>query len=214
MALDSYAGLLAALGAWATNRSDLPAADLVALAEARLNRDLRLRRMEAETALTLAAGARTAPLPGDFLEPLALWAEEGSGRRALRFVLSSGLAVTTTAGAPGPWSVDGDALVFGQPADQDRALTLRYLQRLDLAGTAPADGTQVNWLLLHWPDAYLAAGNVEAALWLQDDEQAVRWQARYADTATAISRTEARSGAMTTLGTDAGLLRRGSRWAT
>ena len=72
MPLDTYAGLQAALGAWAVNRTDLPAADLVALAEARLNRDLRLRRMEVEAPLALSAGARLAALPDDFLEPLAL----------------------------------------------------------------------------------------------------------------------------------------------
>jgi len=204
VALDSYAGLQAALGTWADDRTDLPAADLVTLAEARLNRDLRLRRMEAEAALTLAIGERTAPLPADFLEPLGLWIDAGAGRRALRFTPAA-METQAVAAPPRSWTVDGDAIAFQSPADQGYGLVLRYLQRFSLASAAPADGTQSNWLLQHWPDAYLASGNIEAALWTQDDEQAVRWEARYADALASINRLEARSQALTTLNADAAI---------
>ena len=211
MPLDTYAGLQAALGAWAVNRTDLPAADLVALAEARLNRDLRLRRMEVEAPLALSAGARLAALPADFLEPLALWIDFGAGRRALRFVPAA-MATSAAAGSPRLWSVDGASAAVERPADRDYGLTLRYLQRLDLASAALADGTQCNWLLAAWPDAYLAGGNVEAALWLQDDAQAMRWQARYQDALESINRIEARSRSLVTLDVDDGLRGRGRRW--
>ena len=211
MPLDTYDGLQAALGAWAVNRTDLPAADLVTLAEARLNRDLRLVRMEVEAPLALAAGARLAGLPADFLEPLALWIDAGAGRRALRFVPAA-MPTSAAAGPPRAWSIDGGSAAVERPADQDYGLTLRYLQRLDLASAAPADGAQANWLLTAWPDAYLAAGNVEAALWLQDDAQAARWQARYQDALESINRIEARSRSLVTLDVDDGLRRRGSRW--
>ena len=48
-------------------------------------------------------------------------------------------------------------------------------------------------LLANHPDAYLAACLVEAALWAADDEQAVRWQARYQAAIDAINNREAKS---------------------
>ena len=87
MALSTYAGLKAAIGSWNFNRATLPTDDLVTLAEARLNRDLRLRSMETEDALTGVIGSRTIPLPGDFLEPLALFViRSDGGRDQLRFI--------------------------------------------------------------------------------------------------------------------------------
>ncbi len=197
MALATYADLKAALGTWNIDRTDLPAADLVALAEARLNRDLRLRTMEAEAALTGAEGSRFVALPADFLEPLELWLELASGRQGLDYVPPEDLPNRPNGAQPQYWSVDGANLAFEAPLDAAYDLTLRYLQRFALS-----DGATTNWLLTNWPDAYLAAGNVEAALWLQDDEQAGRWQARYGEAVTDINAKESRSRAAATLRAD------------
>ena len=199
MALTSYADLKAAIGTWNVNRADLPAADLVALAEARLNRDLRLRTMQAEQPLTATIGSRYVALPTGFLEPLGLWINQGGGRCALRFVAAD-METSGAAGQPRRWTVDGANLAFERPCDQAYSLTLRMLQ-----GFALSDLSPTNWLLANDPDAYLAAANIEAALWLMDDEQATRWQARYADALGSINIREARSGSMTTLDLDAGL---------
>ncbi len=195
MALDTYDGLKAALGTWAANRSDLPTDDLVTLAEARLNRDLRLRVMETEASLVGVPASRFVALPSDFLEPVDLWIELSSGRQPLEQVSPDRMPNWPNSYQPQYWAVDGSNLAFEAPVDQAYDLTLRYLQRFNLSTTAPADGTQANWLLTNWPDAYLAAGNVEAALWLQDDGQAGRWQARYGMAIADINAREARSQA-------------------
>jgi hypothetical protein len=208
MALSTYAGLKAAIGSWNFNRATLPADDLVTLAEARLNRDLRLRAMETEAALTGIVGSRTIPLPADFLEPLALFIERpGQGRQGLRFVAAA-MDDSAIAGEPRAWTIDAGALAFERPCDQPYGFTLRHLARFQLAATAPQDGSQSNWLLANWPDAYLAACNVEAALWLEEDDQALRWQTRYADALAAINAKESRSAALKTLSVDAALLPR------
>ena len=187
MALSTYAELQAAVGAWSFNRTDLPTADLAALGEARLNRDLRLRAMEAEAVLAVSAGARTAALPAGYLAPLGLWREDASGRTPLRRVVGP-IAVSAAAGVPEFWTVEGEAIGFERPCAQACSFTLRHLRGFELSDAAPT-----NWLLANHPDAYLAACLVEAALWAADDEQAVRWQARYQAAIDAINNREAKS---------------------
>lgn len=184
MALSNYTELKAAVGAWSFNRTDLPAGDLVALGEARLNRDLKLRAMEAEAALVATPGARTMALPAAFQAPLALWREDGAGRVPLRRV-SGPIAVSSTAGTPDYWTLEGETIAFERPSEAADAYGLTYLKRLTLSDAEPQ-----NWLLTNHPDAYLAAALVEAALWAADEEQAARWQARYQAAVDAINHRE------------------------
>lgn len=189
MALSSYTELQAAVGAWSFNRTDLPASDLIRLGEARLSRDLVLRAMETETALEAQAGERTLPLPAGFAAPVALWREpDGEGRReALARVLPS-LAVSTVAGVPESWTIDGETIAFERPCERATRFVLRWRAGLALSPAQPT-----NWLLERHPDAYLAAALVEAALWAADDEQAARWQARYQAAVDAINTLERRA---------------------
>ncbi len=173
MPLSTYADLKAAIGAWSFNRADLPAAELVALGEARLNRDLRLRAMEREAQLSGEAGWRLIALPDDFMAPVALWRITPAGRERLTPARAD-LTPAETPGAPRRWAVDGEAAALDRPLAEAGQFVLRYIGRLQLSAQAPA-----NWLLSRHPDAYLSACLVEAALWAQDDDQAVRWQARY-----------------------------------
>lgn len=83
MALTTYADLQAALGSWNVDKTDLPTADLITLAEARMSRDLRLRMQEVDSPLVTIAGSRTVALPANVIEPLALFLELAEGRRAL-----------------------------------------------------------------------------------------------------------------------------------
>jgi hypothetical protein len=201
MPLATYADLKAAIAGWNLDRSDLPAADLVTLAEARLNRDVHVRVAEADTPLTGVVGSRFIALPDGFLEPIAMFvAPADLGRRELRFVLA-GMETSAAAGRPESWTVDGAAIAFERPCDQAYAFTLRSLQTL----AALSDASPTNWLLTNAPDLYLAACNVEAALWLEDDEQAVRWQQRYADAQAAVNLQAYRSKARATLGVDPAL---------
>lgn len=203
MPLATYDDLLAAVTSWNFGDTALPPADLVTLAEARLNRDLRLRAMETEDALAGVAGARAIALPAGFLEPLGLWLNRpGTGREALRFV-EPDMEVSLAAGEPAYWTIDAGTAAFERPCDQAYGFTLRYVKAFQLAEAAPT-----NWLLSTWPDAYLAACNVEAALFTQDAAALQSWQARYAEAVAAIRLKDGRSKAPATLGVDPALRRR------
>lgn len=199
MAITSYDELKAAIASWKSNRTDIPADDCVTLAEARLNRDLRLRTMEASTPLVATAGSQTVPVPTGFLEPLALMIERATGREPLTF-RPAGMPTSATEGEPRFWTVDADNIAFERPCDHAYSFVLRHLQRFQLSDGAPS-----NWLLANHPDAYLAACGVAAALWLEDDDHEARWARHYAAAKDDINGKDHRSRALTRLRTDAAI---------
>lgn len=187
MPLTDYASLQAAVGAWSFNRTDLPAAELIALAEARLNRDLKLRVAEADEALVGTPGSRLIALPAEFLYVVDVWREDSGGRARLSRV-APGVETDAAPGLPERWTIEGGSLAFERPCAEAFVFTLRCGKRFALSDAAPT-----NWLLTTHPDAYLAASLVEAALWAQDDEQAQRWEMRYQAAANAVRTLEASS---------------------
>ncbi len=176
----------------------------VPLAEAWLNRNLRLRMMETDVSLTVTPGVRTMPLPAGFLEPLALFLVDGSGRTALRF-RPDGFETATTAAKPCDWTIDGAAIAFPAPSDASHAFTLRMLQRLALT----ADGDS-NALLAAWPDLYLAALlTAVTGIYLTDDPRLSAWKFSRDELLAEVTRKEARSQtALATLAADPALLGR------
>ncbi|HYE43309.1 MAG TPA: hypothetical protein VEA15_07925 [Caulobacteraceae bacterium] len=185
--MNDYAALQAAVGAWSFNRTDLPAAELVALGEARLNRDLKLRLAEEDVALTGVPGERLISLPADFVYVVDVWREDSAGRTRL-VRMTPGMTTDAAPGTPDRWTIEGGSLAFERPCAAAHAFTLRCGRRFALSEAAPT-----NWLLTAHPDAYLAAALVEAALWAQDDEQAQRWEARYQAAAQAVRTLDAAS---------------------
>ena len=189
MAITTYAELQAAAANWLV-RADLTARipEFIALAEARLNRVLRARLAETEQALTMTVGARTIALPAGFAEPLALWIAGPVARKGLRFVEPSLLCVSSLAGEPQAWSVDGANLAFERPCDQAYGFVLRYLAKFALSGAQPT-----NALLNDYPDAYLFATLCEAAPFLRDADLASAYEGRLQTTLAEINAKDARS---------------------
>jgi|SRR5262245_54143659 len=196
MAITNYSELQSAVANW-LSRSDLTGRipEFIALAEARLNRDLRLRTMESSEAVSTSPGSRFIALPAGFLEPLALFIERSSGREALSFKPSR-METDATAGEPEFWAVDGGNIAFERPADAVYSMTLKMLKAFALSDSSPA-----NWLLTNYPDLYLAATLAEGFGYLQDDE-ALKWIARYGQTLAEVNQKEARSRSLAQLKTD------------
>jgi hypothetical protein len=199
MAITTYAELQAAAANWLV-RADLTARipEFITLAEARLNRVLRLRLAETEQALSAAPGARTIPLPAAFAEPLALWIVGADGaRRPLRFVEPRLLAALSLRGEPAMWSVDGANLAFERPCEAASDFVLRYLAKFQLSDAAPT-----NALLTAGPDAYLFATLCEAAPFLRDPELAQAYETKLELALSQIDAQAARSRAPGPLATD------------
>lgn len=202
MAITSYAELQAAAANWLV-RGDLTARipEFITLAEARLNRLLRTRLAEVEVTVTTSPGARRAPLPPGFTEPLRLWLACGETRTELPFRPAELIGPRGPMGAPQAWSVDGAWLVLDRPADAARTLILRMLRRYQLSEAQPA-----NDLLTDSPDVYLFATLCEAAPFLRDVDLAGAYDRRLAQAIDDLNAKEARSRAPRTLATEIPLI--------
>lgn len=190
MPISDYAGLRDLVARW-LNRDDLSGVipDFIALAQARLNRDLRTRHMETTVALATEGGRGDVTLPGDFLEARGL-VRQGSPVTALSYLTPAALAAAWPAGetgAPIHHTIIGDALHLGPVPDGVYTLSLTYYARIP----ALSDGEPVNWALREAPDAYLYASLLESAPFLMDDGRIQVWGGLYD---TAIGRIQTADG--------------------
>lgn len=200
MALDgTYSGLVSSIAGW-LHRADLAAniPDFIALGEARIARDLRLRQQLATAALTCTPGQREIVLPTDYLEsenlsvmvagvvrsPTYVTAEVAD----VRFPLGAGT------GAPASFTVLGNNLLMLPAPDAAYAVTLDYYARLAPLGA----GNPTNFLLQAAPGVYLWSALAEAAPFLAADERVAIWEGKYRADAEALQAADdaaVRSGA-------------------
>ena len=159
MSITTYAELQTAVAAW-VHRDDLTSLlpTFIDLAEAKLNRRLRLRAME-----TVATGtvASSVTLPDGFLELISLTVTDAGIPQPLRYVPAD--RIKATDGPNGYFSVIGSTLRFEGVAGGTYALT--YYKRFDPL----ADGE--NWLITNAPDIYLYACVIEVAIHTNSDAE-------------------------------------------
>lgn len=179
MALANYSDLKSAAADW-INRADLTAVipTFITLAEAKFNRELRLRdmlvRAEATTSNEFVA------VPADFLENYSLelnMAQIGP-QQSLSFIGPLEAKVLKANKAVGKVRfytiIDGAFELLPAPTG-DTDVILTYYQKIP----ALSDTQTTNWLLTKSPDLYLYSTLLEAAPYLRDDDRMAMWgQAR------------------------------------
>jgi hypothetical protein len=181
MALSSYTDLIASVANWA-HRSDLGALmpDIVAMAEARISRDLRLRNQIISTTLIATAGARSVPIPTDWLEfeNLSIITSGGS-QRQLTYVPVEHMDSkydSAYVGLPAIYTLEGDSLLLAPTPDSAYSIDAIYYARLPSIIT---NGT--NWLLTSHPNIYLFACLAEVFLYTQNPDQIQLFSQRYSE---------------------------------
>ncbi|MGD9476964.1 phage adaptor protein [Shinella sp. G-2] len=149
MAIDDYACLLLEAGDY-SGRADIAQHfdRFLRLAEAKLNRALRVGEMEVEADLSVIDGA--AALPADFLEARAVLHPSGRPLRAVSLPVLSARQ-DTAGGIPDAYAIIGSTLSVRPRWSGDLALTYY--------GAIPPLTRQnpTNWLLATAPDVYLYA---------------------------------------------------------
>jgi hypothetical protein len=160
MAISTSTELRTALVNW-LNRPDLAArcSDIIALVEARLNRTLRVRAMEATLASTaLTDGAVT--LPDGFLAFKELRYDSAEGYtlepRPLEWIRSQ----PTQATAPLYFAVSGSEVLCWPTSG---SVTGTYYTAIP-----SLNDNESNWLLTSHPDLYLFACLAEAGMYVRD----------------------------------------------
>ena len=156
MAITTYAELQTAIGNW-MERTDLSSRlpEFIAMFEAALNRELRVRQQITSTTLSPSSGSAT--LPTDYLMwKRVTWA--GSTKRELEYVDPSYFQSAypdSPSDTPRFFTIEGSTLRI-VPLDTT-SLTFVYAQKVPSLAT-----TDPNWFLTAHPDAYLF-GSLAAA---------------------------------------------------
>lgn len=159
MALSNYTDLQAAV-ANHLHRNDLTAIipDLIALAESRIARTVRVCAMENRA--TGTSSGQTIALPDGFLELRSLQIVVGGDTKSLSYIAPE--RVGSAEGEPQSYSIIGDNIYLYPYGSYSYVLT--YYKKFD-----PLATSSTNWLLTNAPEIYLYGTLVEATPYVMDD---------------------------------------------
>ncbi len=199
VALDTYDDLQAEIAAW-LRRSDLAEEipSFITLAEAQMNRRLRVRPMTARLAQSWSA--EYVDLPADFLSERLVKITSGP-TTVLRYLTAEEMDAkvrSAASGKPRFYALYGGEMRLHPVPDQAYAAELVYLQALP----ALSESNTSNWLLAAHPDAYLYGALAQSAPYLRADERLQTWTALFGAVLTDIE-TADRTGAAAQLISDA-----------
>ena len=193
--ITDYSGLQAAVTEYLAREQDttliarIPS--FVQLAEAKFNRQLFVRQMEARaTALVnLASGEpEFISLPSDFQSMRRIRLSSVDGKPRLEFMSGSQLdeyrfATANVAGRPRYFAILGGELELAPTPDA--AYTIEMVYR---AAVPPLASNSSNWLLALAPDLYLYGALLESAPYIKEDERIPTWAAGLASALEALNR--------------------------
>lgn len=172
MALASYTDLQSVVATYFPRTDQIAnIPTFISLFETRLNRELRVRQMEASTPLAPSSGVAT--LPTDFLEVRrVVW--NGNAPITLQFATPDYIqdSYQGITGLPIVYTIMGSQLTVA-PAD-DTSLTLNYYQQIPALSVA----SPTNWFMTAYPDAYLKGTLVECFTFTRDTDNATMWESR------------------------------------
>lgn len=179
MAINSYSTLKTAIAEW-MDRTDISASklsDIVQLAEAGLNRELRM--VETDVTLTGTVGSRSVNIAAyDIIDPVAVFLVDTTLGREIELVERGDgtFPYITDNGKPSIWTIDGDNINFDCQLDSDYSFRFRYRGKFALS-----DSVTTNQLLEDHPDVYLAACIVWGGLYVADDAAIQKWASLLGD---------------------------------
>lgn len=174
MPLATYTDLKASIADW-LNRDDLTGAipTFISLAEAKINRELRIAAMESISSGDLAIGAALS-LPSGYLQMRRIVVNNNPldplSPEQLRAKYES-----ATRGEPRYYTIIGTNVHFGPIPDSTYAYELVIYSRF----TALSGSDESNWLTTNAPDLLLYGALVEASPYVQEDARVPMWKAMF-----------------------------------
>lgn len=207
MALDSYTDLVATVGRW-LRRTDLTGdiPDFIAMAEAQMNRRLRVRQM-VQRATPNGGVVNYAGAPGDFLVPISFFVNDATGNliNALEYVTPQRATQMNnrfpSPGEPLYYTIINGAFRYLPAPDQAYTAEITYFRTIPaLSADEPT-----NWLLATYPDAYLYGTLLQSAPFLKADDRLTTWAQLFQSVLTDIEAADAVPNT-TTLVADPGLI--------
>lgn len=192
MAITNYSELKTAV-ANSLARTDLTSQipDFIALAEARLSRDLETRDQEKRAQATLTSGDEFTSLPTDLREvrQVKLNTDPNTVLEYMSPVALDNTYGGTGTGRPQAFSIVGAELKLRPIPDSAYTAEIIYIGSL----AALSDTVTTNQMLTRHPDAYLTGSLVEAYLYLMDDQRAQLYDQKFTRIIEEIRKDEERS---------------------
>jgi hypothetical protein len=181
----TYTWLLASVGTWNGNRSDLAALipDFVMLAEKRLNADLEARLQDSVVMLTPTIGVNTVAIPSDVSDMKSLSIAKFGALEYITPDLFSKLFSDSVVGTPRMYTIIGEAIYLGPTPDSTTGIACAY--RAFLPPLADSAGT--NWLIEKYPNCYLAATMIESIAYTKNVGDLPMWEKKYADAIASVN---------------------------
>lgn len=186
MALTDYGSLKTSVASYLA-RSDLTdqIPDFIRLAEERLARDLRTRKMLVVARADTTASDSTVGLPTDFLEMRDIHLRT-TPVQALTYLSPSAFyagARTTDSGRPKDYTILASEIQFAPVPDTAYSIQMLYYAKPQFL----SDVNITNVFLANYPDALLYAALGEAEPYLMNDARLQTWAALYDRAITAIN---------------------------
>jgi len=176
MAISNYAELKTAVANW-QDRDDLTdrIPEFIALAEARLNRNLRLRSMETKQKAKTVAGQRALALPPRYIQMRNFQINSGGRVHPVEYVTPEmfdryhGNNVT---GRPRQYSIIANEVELGPIPDQAYEAEMLFYQSF----VPLSDINNTNWLTTFAPDILLYGALLEAEPFIMNDARIGLWK--------------------------------------
>lgn len=178
MSVTTYSELQTAVQNWldrATTEIQARAPEFIALAEAKMNRVLRVRQMESKTSDTMSSSSIA--LPSDWVAFKSIWYEV-SGERVELTNITPQEYVRFDDGStdyPTGYYIAGSNVYFFPDSNGDYTVGYIYYQKIP----ALTDSNTTNWLLTAHPDAYLYGALLESAPYLKEYPEIQIWMTAF-----------------------------------
>jgi len=195
MALGNYTDLKAAIADW-LDRSDLTdrIPDFIALAEARLNRELRIRPMEVRSTMTTTVGQRYFNLPGGYLQ-MRNFQINTNPITPLEYItpeMLDRLYGSNTTGKPRAYSLIGDEIQLAPIPDSTYTIEMAFYEKFTPLGDGTSGTVTSNWLTKNAPDVLLYGALIEAEPFIRNDERIQLWLTAYKEAIDKIQKADER----------------------
>ena len=195
MALSTYTELKDAIADW-LDRSDLTnrIPDFIALAEARLNRELRIRPMEVRSTMTTTVGQRYFNLPGGYLQ-MRNFQINTNPITPLEYItpeMLDRLYGSNTTGKPRAYSLIGDEIQLAPIPDSAYTIEMAFYEKFTPLGDGTSGTVTSNWLTKNAPDVILYGALIEAEPFIKNDERIQLWLTAYKEAIDKIQKADER----------------------
>jgi hypothetical protein len=178
MALSTFTELKDAVADW-LDRSDLTTRipDFIALAEARINREIRIRPMEVRSTMTTTAGNQYFNLPGGYIQMrnIQLNTNPTTPLEYITPEMLDRLYGSSTTGKPRAYTLIGDEIQLAPIPDSAYTLEMAFYEKFTALGDGTSGTVTSNWLTKNAPDILLYGALMEAEPFIKNDERVAVW---------------------------------------